>query len=209
MNTSNSDYNRLIHLIPITLCVLSFLLAIIGESATLALRYEPELGEFWRLLTGNLVHLGWSHLILNILGLALIWGLFWNTFESIAWIIITLVSALAVGLGLLYFNPDIVWYVGLSGLLHGLFVAGALGGIRRGDRREAIMLLAIAGKLLWEQAYGPMPGTADMAGGPVIVDAHLYGAIGGAITALFLKPRMYCEATPPPDDEQSTKPQSK
>ncbi len=180
------------HIVPLCLAIIAILLALIGQPATELLRYEPEPTEFWRLISGNLVHLGWSHLILNVLGLALIWGLFWNTFESWAWAVITLVSALAVGGGLLWLNPEIIWYVGLSGVLHGLFVAGALGGIRRGDRREAIMLVAIIGKLLWEQVYGPMPGTADMAGGPVIVDAHLYGAVGGAIAALFLKPRMYC-----------------
>ncbi|MFC1749407.1 rhombosortase [Pseudomonadota bacterium] len=180
------------HSIPILLGVVAIILAAIGDSATQVLRYEPDFSEFWRLLTGNFVHLGWSHLVLNVLGLALIWGLFWNTFEIPAWSVITLISSLAVGGGLFWLNPEIVWYVGLSGLLHGLFVAGALGGIRRGDRREAILLVAIIGKLLWEQAYGAMPGTADMAGGPVIVDAHLYGAIGGAIAALLLKPRMYC-----------------
>ncbi len=180
------------HSTPLVLTIASLLLALIGNTATALLRYEPNLSEPWRLLTGNLVHLGWSHFFLNILGLALIWGLFWNCFETYKWVIITLISGLAVGLGLYFLNPELVWYVGLSGLLHGLFVAGAVGGIRRGDRREAILLVAIVGKLIWEQAYGAMPGTADMAGGPVIVDAHLYGAIGGAMIAILIKPRLYC-----------------
>lgn len=191
-NTAELKSNLIQHSVPLFLAVVSIVLALIGEAATMALRYEPELSEFWRLLTGNLIHLGWSHLVLNVLGLALIWGLFWNTFTTSTWTLISLLSALTVGAGLFWLNPEISWYVGLSGLLHGLFVAGALGGIRRGDRREAILLIAIIGKLLWEQAYGAMPGTSEMAGGPVIVDAHLYGAIGGAIGALLLKPRMYC-----------------
>lgn len=170
--------------------------AIGGDTITEALRYQSNVTEthqYWRLITGNLVHLGWSHFLLNIFGLALIWGLFWNVFSNPAWSIITFVSAISVTLGLLVINSETVWYVGLSGLLHGLFVAGSVGNIRRGDRREAILLVAIVGKLIWEQVYGPLPGTSDMAGGPVIVDAHLYGAIGGALAALFLKPKMYCE----------------
>ncbi len=181
------------HITPITLALLSVLFAIIGNSATELLRYQSDLfntGEVWRLLSGNLVHLGWSHMILNVLGLGLIWGLFWNTFETRIWPLITLISAITVTLGLYWLIPEMVWYVGLSGLLHGLFVAGAIGGIRRGDRREAILLVAIIGKLLWEQIYGPLPGTADMVGGPVIVESHLFGAIGGAMAALIFKPRM-------------------
>ena len=183
------------HLTPIILAVLSTLFALVGDSATELLRYQSDVfktGEVWRLISGNLVHLGWSHMILNVLGLGLIWGLFWNTFEARIWPLITLISALAVTLGLYWITPNVIWYVGLSGLLHGMFVAGAIGGIRRGDRREAILLIAIIGKLLWEQIYGPLPGTSDMAGGPVIVESHLFGAIGGAIAALIFKPRMWC-----------------
>jgi rhomboid family GlyGly-CTERM serine protease len=183
------------HLTPITLALISTLCALIGDSATELLRYQSDVlqsGEVWRLLTGNLIHLGWSHMLLNVLGLGLIWGLFWNTFEARIWPLITLISGLAVTLGLYWLIPQVAWYVGLSGLLHGLFVAGAVGGIRRGDRREAILLAAIIGKLLWEQLYGPLPGTSDMAGGPVIVESHLFGAIGGAIAALLFKPRMWC-----------------
>ncbi len=185
------------HLLPAAITLLVVLLALGGDSVTEALRYqasEIKDGEFWRLLSGNLVHLGWPHTLMNLFGLGLIWGLFWNSFSQIQWLIIALASALAVSLGLLAFNPQLVWYVGLSGLLHGLFVAGAVGGIRRGDRREAILLVAVVGKLIWEQACGALPGSAEMAGGPVVVDAHLYGAAGGALAALLFKPRMWCEA---------------
>ena len=33
---------------------------------------------------------------------------------------------------------------------------------------------------------GTMPGSAEIAGGNVIVNAHLYGAVGGGITALLI-----------------------
>jgi rhomboid family GlyGly-CTERM serine protease len=189
--------HHLLHLLPIIITVIAIVLSIGGESVTELLRYQTDKiheGEVWRLVTGNLVHLGWGHLFLNLLGLGLIWGLFWGCFSPLAWSAISLISALAVGLGLFWLDPQLVWYVGLSGMLHGLFVAGAVGGIRRGDRREAILLVALVGKLLWEQAYGALPGSADVAGGPVIVDSHLYGAIGGAIAALLFKPVMYCES---------------
>jgi rhomboid family GlyGly-CTERM serine protease len=184
------------HLIPIGITIIALLLATGGDTIAELLRYQADAikdGQVWRLITGNFVHLGWAHTFMNLLGLGLIWGLFWGCFSQRQWLIITLVSCLAVSLGLLAFDPKLEWYVGLSGMLHGLFVAGAVGGIRRGDRREAILLVAIVGKLIWEQTYGAMPGSAEMAGGPVVVDAHLFGAIGGAIVALLFKPRMWCD----------------
>ena len=196
-NTSHIKEKLPEHLLPIVLALIAVMLALAGDSITEVLRYhvnEIKSGEIWRLITGNLVHLGWSHALMNLLGLGLIWGLFWGCFSTKQWLVITVISGLSVSLGLLTLNPELIWYVGLSGILHGLFLAGAVGGIRRGDRREAILLVAIVGKLIWEQAYGALPGSADMAGGPVVVDSHLYGAIGGAITALLLKPRMWCES---------------
>ena len=184
-----------LHLLPFALAFISLIVATIGDSANTLLRYDQEAiysGEWWRLVTGNLAHLGWSHTLLNLLGLALIWGLFANAFFPRSWIIITLVSGLGVTFGLLTLNPQIDWYVGLSGLLHGMFVAGVIGGIRRGDKREAILLAAIVAKLVWEQVSGPFPGTAEMADGPVIVDSHLYGAMAGALAAFLVKPKLWC-----------------
>ncbi len=184
------------HSLPLALALAALLLAIAGSSMTELLRYQVaniKTGEIWRLISANLVHLGWSHTLMNLLGLGLIWGLFWRFFSNWQWWLISLISSLSVSLGLIFLNPELVWYVGLSGVLHGLFVAGAIGAIRRGDRREAILLAAIAGKLLWEQSIGALPGSADMAGGPVVVDSHLYGAISGALAALILKPKMCCK----------------
>ncbi len=179
------------HWLALLLALLSLIIAILGDSAGVLLRYEQtaiQQGEWWRLVTANLTHLGWSHTLLNLLGLALIWGLFAQTYPSLIWSAIMLVSGLGVTLGLLIFNPHIEWYVGLSGLLHGLFVAGVVGSIRQGHKREILLLIAIAAKLTWEQFSGPLPGTAEMANGPVVVDSHLYGAIAGAVIALFIKP---------------------
>ena len=182
---------------PALLLVLpSLAIAALGEPANALLRFDrPAIGqgEWWRFLSGNLAHLGWSHTLLNLAGLGLIWGLFAPVFDAHRWLIIMLVSGLGVTLGLWFLNPQLQWYVGLSGLLHGLFVAGAIGAIRRGENREAILLAAIVIKLIWEQTVGPLPGTAEMADGPVIVDAHLYGAVSGALIALCLKPRMWCD----------------
>ena len=44
-----------------------------------------------------------------------------------------------------------------------------------------LLLVGIAVKLTWEQIAGEMPFSGDIVGGPVVVDAHLWGSVGGLI----------------------------
>lgn len=152
------------------------------------LRFERALigPEPWRLLTAHVVHLGWMHLALNLAGLGLIWALFGRRLEPWAWAVALVVCALAVSLGLWWHDTDLAWYVGLSGALHGLLVLGALAALKA-ERRMALLVLAgIALKLGWEQYSGGDTGTAALVGGAVIVNAHLYGALGGMLCAPLL-----------------------
>ena len=41
-----------------------------------------------------------------------------------------------------------------------------------------------AGKLIWEIAVGPLPFAGGSISVPVLHQAHLYGAVGGALAAL-------------------------
>jgi rhomboid family GlyGly-CTERM serine protease len=154
-----------------------------------ALRFDRKLidaGELWRLLSANFVHLGYSHLLLNGTGLALVYLLVWQNLSTPQWLWVTTLSVLGVGCGLYWLNPQLGWYVGFSGALHGLLIAGALA--EPAERRLQGLLLpgAVAAKLIWEQVAGSLPGTAEMSGGPVIVDAHLYGGIAGLLAWLVI-----------------------
>ncbi|MCH8278820.1 MAG: hypothetical protein IIC12_07825 [Proteobacteria bacterium] len=82
------------------------------------------------------------------------------------------------------------WYVGLSGLLHGLLVAGILVRLRDLNAETVILAALIVAKLAWEQFNGPLPGSETTSGGPVIVDAHLYGAAGGVLGGLLTRIRV-------------------
>jgi len=177
------------HSLPIVISIFVLCFALIGEAATSILQFERtdiNNGEIWRLITGNFVHLSWSHALLNIAGLVLIWLLFNHYFSNTAWIIILLCSLLTTTLGLLVFNLQLNWYVGLSGSLHGLFIAGCIAEIKQKSQTGTLLLVIIVLKIIWEQYQGPLPGTAAVAGGNVIVDAHLYGAIAG-LSAIILK----------------------
>lgn len=175
--------------LPLTLGVIALAVMIGGPQLGLWLRYDRDaiMGwELWRLFTAHVVHLGWKHLLMNMAGLALIWLLFGRLLTTYQWIIITLACALAVSVGLMAFHPAIAWYVGMSGILHGLFVAGALASLAEGYRAEALLLAFVVIKLTWEQVYGPLANSQALAGGVVVVDAHLYGALAGLIVGVSL-----------------------
>lgn len=149
-------------------------------------REEINGGAWWRLLSGNFVHLGQSHLLMNLAGLALIVALVWKRYGALEWLAVIIGSSLVVGVGLWWRNPDVFWYVGFSGTLHGLIIAGTLADLRVWPRSASVLLLAVIAKLVWEQIGGALPGSEAVAGGNVIVDAHLYGAIGGGIIGIVL-----------------------
>ncbi len=174
--------------IPLVVCVLALGFQLLAWDVPL--RYAREgvqHGEWWLFITGNLVHMGWGHVILNLAGLLMVWWFFIGEFNNLEWLWIFSVSGLFVTFGLYFFNPDLIWYVGLSGLLHGLFMAGGFRLMKKEFTFAATLIIVIAGKLTYEQLVGSLPGTSDMSGGPVVVDAHLYGAIGGVVAFLLLE----------------------
>lgn len=170
-------------------CLSLLLPTLWGEGGRLALRYDRAAlgaGEFWRLLTAHWVHLNFRHALVNALGLALLWALFARDYSWRQWLIIGLVSILAIDAGLWLLDKTVQWYVGSSGALHGILAAGTLAYLKRRRPEGWILALILAGKLLYEHLVGPLPfsGSAD-----VVVDAHLFGSLGGLAAALPLRPR--------------------
>lgn len=165
-----------------------------GVRETLAYqRAGVEAGQLWRLLSGHLVHLGWSHLAYNLAGLALIGWLVGRAFDALRWACIVAASILVIDIGFWMLKPALEWYVGMSGVLHGVLAGGVFAGVLGRDREAFVLAIVIVGKLAWEQILGPIPGSESASGGPVIVDAHLYGALGGLLCAVAFRHRV----TPP------------
>jgi len=143
-------------------------------------------GQLWRLVSGHFVHVTWMHLILNLAGLFVIWALFRDILTQRMWWLLTLGSIVGIDVALLIFHPEIKWYMGLSGVLHGYFAGGAILQIRLNGTRGMLYLILLIIKLLWEQLTGPLPVTTELSGARVITESHLYGALGGAIVMLWL-----------------------
>ena len=176
-------------LVPGILVLGALILLLAGDAGREWLRFDRSgiaAGELWRLLTGHLVHLGVSHTVLNLAGLVLVWFLVGRAYTWKQWLWIMAGSIAAIDLGLWFGAPSLEWYVGLSGLLHGMLAAGIVAGLAARSGEAAILAVVVAGKLAWEQFAGPLPGSEGTSGGAVIVDAHLYGVIGGTLVAAAL-----------------------
>mgnify|MGYP001821887481 FL=1 len=183
--------------LPIGVFLPALILVIGGEAASADFRFDRvaiQAGEAWRLVTGHFVHLGGPHFTLNVAGLALVWFLVGQAFDWRQWLLIIGVSIITMDLGLWLLNPELDWYVGLSGLLHGILAAGLVERLRRPDAETLVLAALVLGKLAWEQLSGPLPGSEGAAGGPVVVDAHLFGALGGVLAALALRIRVRASA---------------
>ena len=174
------------------LVLASLAAALGGDTAAAWLKFDRDAvlaGQAWRLLSAHVVHLGWMHTLMNGAALVLVAVALGSAFSTRAWAALALVSALGVGLGLLAFSPQVAWYVGLSGVVHGL-VAG--GGVARTRARLSVgwpWLAALAAKLAWEQWQGPLASNEALLGGTTVVDAHLWGAVAGAAAAAMLPAR--------------------
>ena len=172
-------------------CGLLLLPVLAGDAGREALRYDRAAlaaGQEWRLLTAHFVHLDFDHAALNSLGLVLMWALFARDYRPRQWLAILLGSIAAIDAGLWLRDSTVAWYVGSSGALHGIMAAGTLAHLRRRDMDGWILAVFIVIKLAYEQSAGALPFTDGHFG--VVVDAHLFGTLGGASIAAFLRPRM-------------------
>lgn len=161
-------------------------LQLLAPESTMSLRYDRAAildGEAWRLLTGQLVHLGWTHCLLNVGGWIVGALLFPKLFARRRFWLEVGAIAIGVGLGLLLLDPKLAHYVGLSGVIYGVLVRGSLPSAGR-DWRMTTLLLLIVGRLASQVWVGPGASEEEMIGGAIIVSAHVYGAMMGALLSL-------------------------
>ena len=145
--------------------------------------YHNEIakGQVWRLLTAHFCHTNGYHLLLNGIGLIVTVSLFINTFKERLILPLLLFTGLFISLCVFYFEPSVYSYVGLSGVLHGLFSFAICDELKKRDKWGAVLCIGFIVKVAWEQLSGPSVSTEALIGATVLINAHLYGAIGGVI----------------------------
>lgn len=143
--------------------------------------HQLLLSDPWRLWTGHWVHLGVWHWTLNIVALAILPEIFlrasWKFF-LLLWMALPPLLSLTLWALL----PHLSLYAGLSGVLHGLYMAMAMTAIVScaGAERKVgwIILIGLSVKVSWE-AYSGNSQTSELIGAPVILQAHQWGAALG------------------------------
>lgn len=174
-------------LAPALLVAVSTVLELAGRDTMMRLRYERiavDQGEWWRLLTGNFVHLGAWHLFLNALSLLLLVLLCPERLSALEWLRRVLVIGLGMMLGLHWFAPSLANYVGLSGLIYGLFLLGLGRQAAQGDRIAMFCLVFLACRIIWELVIGAPASEERLVGGGIVAESHLYGVAAAFVYGL-------------------------
>ena len=184
--------HSLIVLIITLLSILAFAAEFfIGGHITQALVYQRVLineGEIWRLFTGHLLHTNGFHFLLNLAALIMLWSLHGRFYTNKNYSALFLFCSISTSIGIYFGDPSLTEYVGLSGVLHGVFVFGAIMDIVSKDKTGYLLFMGVWLKIAHEQIYGASADVSDLIEASVAIDAHLWGAVGGLIfTLIYIK----------------------
>lgn len=163
-------------------------IALGGENARTVLMYERDgllAGQWWRVVSGHFTHLGWEHFLLNAAGLILVTVLQPRPQKLADQFLIFVFSPTLISGMLFLFDSELAWYVGLSGVLHCLYLITFADLWKSGDRIGLWLIVVGAAKVLSEQFFGATSGTEAMIGASVVVNAHLYGCCAAVLYLLL------------------------
>ncbi len=165
------------------LTLIIFILGVCNQWVNPYLQFDREAlvaGQWWRVLSCNLVHLSVTHMLMNLTGFILATLIFKEAIRALYWYINIVVCALAVGLGIWLFDDAVRQYVGLSGALYGILAFGIVLNFRRQMLISSIVGAYIVHRVyLQHQSSFDPAGMYDFIGGNVIVSSHLFGLIAG------------------------------
>jgi len=172
----------------VMLCLTSALLYSVDTLVHETLNFQREKilqGEIWRLVTGHLMHTNFNHLILNMCGFLLLWGLHGEYYRPLQTLLLCGICAFLSSVFMLY-GSDLTHYVGLSAVVHAVAAWGGIQDLKAGFKSGWILLAGIAGKVGYEQLIGGSEQVISMIEARIAIDSHMYGALAGLICALFI-----------------------
>lgn len=168
----------------ITVLILALLAYIFEQQLINSLVYKRELiaqWEIWRIFSSHFFHTNLNHLLLNLGGLLLLWSLHGQYYTIKNYFLFFISSSIIVSYGLYLFSPELSQYVGLSGVLHGVFIWGGLTDIRHKIMSGYLLVIGILLKVIHEQVYGAGQDIAELINANVAIDAHLWGVVSGIL----------------------------
>jgi rhomboid family GlyGly-CTERM serine protease len=173
----------------IVLIAFSGVLLLLEPAASQVFEYHRELittdHQWWRLFTAHWVHLGLNHWLMNVMGLILVMLIFQQEQQCQRDLLVFFMLSFFVSVLMFIQTPQVIRYVGLSGVIHGYFAYYLAVGARQTPILCALGWLGTLAKVINEQQpnYDDSQ-TAELIGGGVAVDAHLYGFILGSMIGL-------------------------
>lgn len=141
-------------------------------------------GQLWRLVSNALVHTNLVHMLMNLAALLLIWMMFRHLVSQQRCVLVVAVCSVMVACALWLFYPQVSWYVGMSGALHGLFCYCLIKEGVFARKSNLLLLLGVIAKVGWEQWHGGSAQLEIWIGARVLVSSHLVGALSGTLLAL-------------------------
>lgn len=145
-----------------------------------------EAGQWWRLLTGQYLHISLAHLLGNLGGLGIAWLLFAEHWRGWRFALVAAVCVLGSNLGMWLLHPYIDYYVGFSGALYGLIAFGAVKDWLHGVRFGMGISIALILKVSYEFFVAPVPFLGLSADSLLAVEAHFYGVLSGLLMVVLL-----------------------
>lgn len=150
----------------------------------------PVLSQWWTLVTKHFLHTNTMHLVVNLVGLFLVWMLYGDYFLPLSSIarfnLLFFCLCVFTSLFTLYLSETDGNFIGLSGVLHGLFLWGVVQDIRMRVATGYLLLAGLLIKLGQEQFFEDSALMANIINADVAVDAHLFGALSGLVLGFLI-----------------------
>lgn len=183
---NSADWSKGVPWLTVATAALALLLYLLAGPAASALVFDRaavEAGQWWRLITGHLIHSDPSHLGWDLAGLLVLGWLFERQLTTRRFLVVLLFGAAAVDVWL-WWGPAPLRYCGMSGFLNTL-LAGGLVWQWRTNRGWLVLVVGFGAvmKIVWETLQGQALLTATA--WPSVPLAHAAGFAGGILLALM------------------------
>ena len=142
-------------------------------------------GEYWRFLSGHLIHYSWSHCISNFAGLLLLAAIFKHFNLTLNWLLASVVIAIAISSGLILFSHLLKWYVGFSGVLTGLYAYASMKTYSENKKLSAAILFGLTIYVTIQLLQGELINSLLIPDLKASSYAHAYGLCAGILFGFY------------------------
>ncbi|MFT4654417.1 MAG: rhomboid family GlyGly-CTERM serine protease [Patiriisocius sp.] len=157
----------------------------VNDSVLAFHREQAIAGNWWQWISAHFMHNNFIHYGVNMIGLVLLWLLHGEYASVKSFSLNFVLMSVSISLCIYFLSPSLIWYVGMSGVLHGLLAWGVAIDIYLKRKTGYLLFVGLVIKLVDEQFFASSSFMASLIEVGVAIDAHLYGAIIGLFLGVF------------------------